>query len=409
MPEISKLRKNFPGLRSEWVLMDNAGGSQIAREVLDRIQDYLIHTNAQLGASYGVSQAATERVQEAHRILAGFIGTQDPAELVLGSSTSYLIRTLAGSIGRHFPKGGEIIVTNCDHEANIGAWRELEHKGFTIKTWKINPETWELDLEDLRSLLTEQTRLVAFTHTSNILGKINPVKEITQLVHDHGAWVCVDAVAYAPHRQILVKEWDVDFYVFSFYKTYGPHYALLYGKKEHLLSLPGNNHYFIGPEETAYKFQPGNVNYELSWGAAGIVDYFTKLQLELNSSSAPGDLKDAYRFISAQEQELAKPLIDFLQTKKSVRIIGPETADQIIRVPTLSFTVKNTDSQSIVLETDKHKIGIRYGDFYAARLIDDLGLRWQNGVVRISMVHYNSLEEVHKLISVLDPIIPSSI
>ena len=237
----------------------------------------MIHTNAQLGASYLTSDQATHRVKESHKILAGLINTPDPDELILGSSTSMLIRILAMNLGRYFPKGSEIIVTNCDHEANIGAWRELEAQGMIIKTWNINQETFELELEELKNLLTDKTRLVAFTHTSNILGRINPVKEITELVHTHGAWVCVDAVAYAPHRQIDVRDWDVDFYAFSFYKTFGPHYAMLYGKKEHLLKLPGNNHYFIGQEETAYKFQPGNVNYELSWGATGIVEYLKSL------------------------------------------------------------------------------------------------------------------------------------
>ncbi len=414
MLDLNYIRNQFPGLDTDWILMDNAGGSQIAQPVLDRINDYLKHSNAQLGASYYTSDLATSRVKEAHSILAGHINAANQGEIVLGSSTSQLIRTLALNIGKYFPRGSEIIVTNCDHEANIGAWRELENLGFIIKTWKVNPETWELELGELKNLLTDKTRLVAFTQASNILGKINPVKEITQLAHENGAWVCVDAVAYAPHRQIDVQDMNIDFYVFSLYKTFGPHYAMMYGKKEHLLALPGNNHYFIAQEETAYKFQPGNVNFELTWGATGLVEYFkgirdyhygTRTNTKNRTDTLVGPYDGVFDLIADHEQSLSNELISFLKTKKSVRIIGPETGDKLIRVPTISFVVEDRDSESVVLDTDKHKIGIRFGDFYAARLIDELGLRKQNGVVRVSMVHYNTIQELQKLIKILDGIL----
>ncbi len=405
MPDLNYIREQFPGLNTEWILMDNAGGSQIARPVVYRINDYLIHTNAQLGASYYTSDIATKRVAEAQKIMAGYVNAADPGEIVMGSSTSMLIRILATNMGTYLPKGSEIIVTNCDHEANIGAWRELEHQGFVIKTWEINQDTWDLELEDLKKLISDKTKLVAFTHASNILGKINPVKEITKFVHDHGAMVCVDAVAYAPHRQIDVQDLDVDFYAFSLYKAYGPHYALMYGKKEHLLKLPGNNHYFIGQAETAYKFQPGNVNYELSWGATGIVEYFKGLSEHHTNGVEPDYLGHSFKIIADHEEELSNILLDFLKTKKNVEIIGPESGDKSVRVPTISFVVEGRDSESIVLETDKHKIGIRFGDFYAARLIDDVGIRKQQGVVRVSMVHYNTKEELEILIKALNEIL----
>ena len=405
MPDLNYIREQFPGLNTEWILMDNAGGSQIARPVVYRINDYLIHTNAQLGASYYISDIATKRVAEAQKIMAGYVNAADPGEIVMGSSTSMLIRILAMNMAHHLPQGSEIIVTNCDHEANIGAWRELEHHGFVIKTWKINQDTWDLELEDLKKLISDKTKLVAFTHASNILGKINPVKEITKFVHNHGAMVCVDAVAYAPHRQIDVQDLDVDFYAFSLYKTFGPHYALMYGKKEHLLKLPGNNHYFIGQDETSYKFQPGNVNYELSWGATGLVEYFKGLSEHHTKGIEADYLGHSFKIIADHEEELSNILLDFLKTKKNVKIIGPENGDKSVRVPTISFVVEGRDSESIILETDKHKIGIRFGDFYAARLIDDVGIRKQQGVVRVSMVHYNTKEELQKLINALDDIL----
>ncbi len=393
MLDLNYIRSQFPGLETDWVLMDNAGGSQMAKPVLDKITEFLTTSHVQLGASYHTSDLATWRVEEAHRIMAKYINAKEPGEVIMGSATSLLVRILAMNVARHFPKGSEIIVTNCDHEANIGAWRELEQQGFVIKTWKINTETWTLDLDDLRTLLTDKTKLVAFTHTSNILGKINPVKEITQLVHEYGAWVCVDAVAYAPHRHIDVQDWDVDFYVFSMYKTYGPHYAMMYGKKEHLLALPGNNHFFIRQDETAYKFQPGNVNFEFAWGITGLPEYMQTLG------------KNPFDQIAEHEEILSNEVISFLKTKKTVRFIGPDTGDREIRVPTISFVVGQHDSESIVLETDKFKYGIRFGDFYAYRLIEDLGLLPQQGVIRVSMVHYNTLDEVKGLIQVLDQVI----
>jgi len=401
-------RSFFPGLNSPWIFMDNAGGSQIAGPVIDRIQEFYKTSNVQLGASYAPSVRATERVAQSQKQMASYINAADPGEIIMGSSTSLLLRILALNLGKYFSKGSEIVVTNCDHEANIGCWRELEKNGFIIKTWKLNPETFNLEISDLEKLITRQTRLVAFTHTSNILGTINPVKEITRLAHSRGALVCVDGVAYAPHRMIDVQDWDVDFYVFSFYKTFGPHYAMLYGKKAILLDLPGNNHYFIGKDESPYKFQPGNVNFEFAWGMTGLLDYYDALHRFHFPLTGPVEFKEKLSQISTliqqHEHQLSEKILGYFSTKKNVRIIGQISATDT-RVPTISFVVKNTDSESIVLKMDAWNIGIRFGDFYAKRLITDLGLEAHGGVVRISMVHYNSLEEVDKLILALEKIL----
>lgn len=401
-------RSFFPGLESPWILMDNAGGSQIALPVMDRMNEFFRTSFVQIGASYQTSNLATERVAESQLRMAEFINAADPSELIMGSSTSLLLRILAMNLGQYFPKGSEIIVTNCDHESNIGCWRELEKNGMILKTWKINKETFTLELSDLEHLLTRQTRLVAFTHTSNILGTINPVQEITHLVHRHGALVCVDGVAFAPHRVIDVTAWDVDFYVFSFYKTFGPHYAMMYGKKSILANLPGNNHYFIGKDQSPYKFQPGNVNFEYAWGMTGLTDYFDALYRFHFPEAAETDFRHRLNQISTliqqHENQLCGKILSFLATKPQVQIIG-QSATTDSRVPTISFVVNDTDSKSIVQKLDEHKIGIRFGDFYAKRLITDLGLESRNGVIRISMVHYNTIVEVEKLITALDKIL----
>lgn len=406
MLNLDYIRSQFPGLDTDWILFDNAGGSQILKPVVDRINEHFITSNVQLGGSYPHSMLAEERHSKAHRELTEWINASDPSELIMGSSTSLLVRMLADNYRRVWKPGDEVIVTNCDHEANIGAWRQLADYGIIIKEWRINQETFTLEKEDLSKLLTDKTRMVAFTAASNILGTLNPVKEFTTIIHNAGALVCVDAVAYAPHRMIDVKETDVDFFVFSFYKTYGPHYAMMYGKKRLLDMLPGNNHFFIN--DSPYRFQPGNYNFEFCYGMGAIPGYLLDLATrhEYKGDGTPIDrFRFIYSLIAEHEEALSERVLGFLNSKKGVKIIGSESFSRDRRVPTIAFTKENTDSQQITLKSDREKVAIRWGDFYARRLIDDLGLSRQNGVVRISMVHYNSLEEADRLVKVLDAIL----
>lgn len=404
--DLKLVRSFFPALDKDWIFMDNAGGTQTAVQVADRIQDYLLNTNVQLGASYDVSVQSGARVLEAQNKWKDYINANDISEVAFGSSTTMLLQSLSRSLSYQFQAGDEIIVTNCDHEANIGPWLKLQEKGVLIKSWNLNPATYKLDLDTLDKLMTPRTQLVAFTHTSNILGTINPVKEITSFVHERGAKVCVDGVAYAPHRQVDVQDLDVDFYVFSLYKVYGPHYALLYGKQQHFEEMTGINHFFI--DEVPYKIQPGNVNYELSYGLLGILDYFNKIYSSLGGPaglSYKNQLKQVFKEISRHEEELAEKLLAYLRSKKNVTILGESSASKNLRVPTISFLVDGWISSRVTQEVDKARIGIRYGDFYARRLIETMGLLERDGVVRVSLVHYNTLDEVDRLIKTLEEIL----
>lgn len=407
--QLDFVRQQFPSLSGDWTFFDNAGGSQTLKQVVERISEYLLTSDVQLGASYAVSQLAGDRVSKAALGMATLINAKSPLEVVMGSSTTLMIRILSLCISQTWTSGDEVIVTNCDHEANIGAWVDLEKRGIKIKVWKLNPETLQLHLEDLEALLSDRTRLVAFTHASNILGTINPVKEITQLVHSYGAKVCVDGVAYAPHRLIDVQDLDVDFYALSFYKVYGSHYALLYGKQEHLLAIPGFNHYFIGQTDIPYKFQLGNVNFELSYGMLGLCDYLSELaQIHYGKQTAVdlrGQMVQAFELMSIQEEEIGYRFLKYLTSKPNVRIIGQPQANRNLRVPTISFVVSSINSETITLKIDQYNIGIRFGDFYAKRLIESLGLEQQGGVVRVSMVHYNTLEEVDRLIEAFETVL----
>lgn len=406
---IDFVRQQFPSLAGDWTFFDNAGGSQTLKQVVGRISEYLLTSDVQLGASYGVSQLAGDRVAKAAQAMATLINAKSASEVVMGSSTTLLLRILSLCLSQTWNPGDEVIVTNCDHEANIGAWVDLEKQGIKIKVWRINPDTLKLHLEDLEPLLSDRTRLVAFTHASNILGTINRVKDITEVVHRHGAMVCIDGVGYAPHRLVDVQDLDVDFYVFSFYKVYGSHYALLYGKQEHLLAMPGINHYFIGQTDTPYKFQPGNVNFELSYGMLGLCDYLSELaQISYGEQTAPdlrSQMVQSFELMSTHEDVIGDRLLKYLTLQSKIRIIGQPQANRNSRVPTISFVIDGMNSETIPLQIDKHNIGIRFGDFYAKRLIEDLGLDKQGGVVRVSMVHYNTIEEVDRLIQALDTVL----
>lgn len=402
--DIDFVRKQFPALDRDFIFMDNAGGSQVLGKVIERISGYLVHHNVQLGASYKVSAEAGQKLKYTTSRIAELVNASKSEEVIVGSSTTMLLRILSLSIKGQWKKGDEVIVTDTDHEANVSPWMDLQKEGIEVKIWKVNHETLQLEIDDLKELLNDRTRLVAVTHASNVLGTINPIKEIAKIVHKAGALICVDGVAYAPHRRIDVKDLDVDFYTFSWYKTYGPHLALMYGKHELLLELDSLNHYFIGKENVPYKLQPGNFNFELTYSVLGIIEYYEDFFSHHFDAKAylnfPEKLSQAFNLIASHEEDLAGTLLDYLNSVPEIRIIGIPEPDQSRRVPTISFVHEKLKSDEIVEQVDDHRIGIRFGDFYAKKLINTLGLDKKNGVVRVSLVHYNSKEEVNKLIDV---------
>jgi cysteine desulfurase family protein (TIGR01976 family) len=394
--DLAAIRREFPALDGSAVYLDNAGGSQVLRRVADRVREYLLTSSVQLGASYPQSQLAGERVLAARRAVAELINAAHDDEVVMGGATTLLMFLLIQALAPGIGPGDEIIVTQSDHEANIGAWMRLRQAGAAVKVWNVNPDSLELELGDLQRLLSPRVRWVAVTWASNILGTINPVPDIARLVHAAGARLCVD-----------VQAGGADVVVFSFYKVFGPHYAVLWGRRELLLSLPSLNHYFIGPEVIPYKLQPGNVNYELSYGCIGIHEYLRDTGTALGAAgSARQRMQAAFDAFARHEDELAERLLTWLRGKRAVRIIGHATARDARRVPTISFVVADTPSESIVRHVDAHGIGIRFGDFYARRLIEALGLQAQGGVIRASIAHYNTADEIDRLIQHLDEVIP---
>ena len=401
--DLARIRSEFPALAADTVFLDNAGGSQVLGRVADRIQHYLLHDNVQLGASYPASQRAGDRVLVARRSIAELVNAVHDDEIVMGPSTTALIGTLVEALRPGMRTGDEVVVTETDHEANIGAWARLAQTGVVIRIWRVDVAQLGLAVEDLDALIGPRTKWIAMTQASNILGSVNPVAEVARRAHAVGARLCVDAVAYAPHRLLNMQECGADAVVFSFYKVFGPHYAVLWAKRDLLLSLPSLNHFFIGQDALPYKLQLGNVNYELSWGCAGIADYLRDVGTELG---ALGDnrsrMQAAFEAFARHEDALAEQVLTWLRDRRGVRIIGLPSVTTGERVPTISFVVEGLKSESVVSCADAHGIGIRFGDFYARRLIEALGLQKYGGVVRISIAHYNTSDEIRRLLVALD-------
>ena len=401
--DIDYVRRQFPALADGYGYLDNAGGSAVLKPVAERISHYLLNHAVQLGASYAPSVQAGEKVLEARASVAQLINARHSEECVMAGSTTLLLQLLARAIAPSIGVGDEIIVTHSDHEANIGPWQRLcEERGATLRVWSVDPSSLELELHDLQALLGPRTRYVAMTHASNILGSVNPVAQVAERVHACGAKLVVDAVAYAPHRLVDVQASGADYYVFSFYKVFGPHFAVLWGKRELLLELPSLNHFFIGQDVLPYKLQPGNVNYELSYGCIGISDYLLDIGRRLGGEGSERQIMQAaFDAFEVQENVLAEILLGYLREADGVRIIGKPRVTAGDRVPTISFVVEGVQSEAIVRRVDAARLGIRFGDFYARHLIEALGLAPQGGVVRVSIAHYNTVDEMTRLVECL--------
>ncbi|PSR74014.1 hypothetical protein PHLCEN_2v10198 [Hermanssonia centrifuga] len=347
--DVLAARDQFPSLKTNYIFADNAGGSQCLSAVVSRISDYLLYTNVQLGADYSVSVTSTQRVADGIKAVRELFNAESVDEIAMGSSSTMLAENLGRAIEGDILDGEEIIVTG-EHEANAGPWKKLAaRRGLTVKYWHATPSSShpdntyavKLELFSLLPLISSKTRLVAFTGCSNILGTVLPVKEITAAVRakakELGARkleVSIDCVAYAPHRRIDVRDWDVDYCFFSVYKVYGPHIGALYARAACIQSSLGSlAHHFLRVQSKSYKLQPGGPGYELVYGCTAIPEY-------LRSLSPSGSLVGAFDVIAKHEQSLIKPLLEYLKSKESrgVRIVGEEDVGPN-RVPTISFVV----------------------------------------------------------------------
>lgn len=406
--DLELLRGRFPALQdSDEVLLDNAGGSQVPLEVIEEVGRYMREDYVQLGADYTRSRRATAIVERAHGVARALVNAGDRGEVILGMSTSSLCATLADA-HRRSARGAEerptVIVAEGGHEANIGPWVRLAEEGWEVRMWAAR-EDGSTHLEDLEALLDGSVRLVAMHHVSNLLGTVEDVAGAARLAHEHGARIVADGVAFAPHRAVDVQALGVDWYVFSTYKVYGPHLAVLYGSHEALAELEGPNHYFVPGDEVPYKWELGGVPHEGAAALVGTGRYLARVAgVQPEEELSRQTVEAAFGRMAELELPLQERLLSWLTERDDLRIIGLPGSG-LERVPTVSFVHDTLDSGDIARAANTEGLCIRYGHFYAHRLAERLGLDPADGVVRTSMVHYNTPGEIEQLLAALGRIL----
>lgn len=405
--DVDYCRAHFPALVGEWIYLDNAGGSFVPNSVITRMTDFLKTSKNQPYPHFQGGRLSHDRIEEAYRGMARLINA-DRDEIVIGASTTANIFMLAQALRPMFKSGDSIVVTEQDHESNNGAWRKLKEFGVDVIEWKIDRNTGMLDLADLRRLVTVGPKLVCFTHVSNVIGAINPIAEVTAIAHEAGARVVVDGVAYAGHALVDVKAWDVDFYLFSLYKVYGPHLGALYGKREAIEQAQNQNHFFYENAIPA-KLHPAGDQYEAVAAAAGTVDYFNAVYAHHFEDNEPDLHVRAGRIFGlfgAQEDVLARRIVDFLVSRSDIYVIGPQTGDRNARMPTIAFSVEGWSAKAFAKALAKRNFAIAYGNFYSRRCLAALGVSdMESGVARISLLHYNTSSEIDALIAAIESVL----
>ncbi|MDC3178561.1 aminotransferase class V-fold PLP-dependent enzyme [Pelagibacteraceae bacterium] len=405
--DIDYVRSQFPAFKDpiskDWSFFENAGGSYVPQNVINKLTEFMTSTKVQPYAEYPMSKIAGENMDKATSLFASMINAQKN-EILIGGSTSINLYVLSNALKKYITPGDEIIVTNQDHEANISPWRRLKNNGANIVEWKFNLENHELEISELENLISAKTKIIAVTHCSNIVGSINNLRKICKLAHKQNIIVIGDGVSYAPHGLPDVKELDIDFYTFSLYKTYGPHLALLYGKEEILKDLPNQNHEFLNGEYP-YTINPGGPNHEELVSLIGIYEYFNNLynhHFNEKNMSILNKIKKINNLISNHEENLANPILKYLKSRKDLILIGKDNVQDKDRAPTISFVSKTRTSKKISDILVKNNIATRNDNFYAWRCLKALGIDTNDGVVRISLTHYNKISEINYLIKILD-------
>ncbi|MEJ8568697.1 aminotransferase class V-fold PLP-dependent enzyme [Elongatibacter sediminis] len=401
------VRAGFPAFSEDslanFAHFENAGGSYACAPVIDRLNRYYRQTKVQPYYAFAPSRTAGEEMDAARQRLAAWMNV-DSDEVHFGPSTTQNVYVLAQALRRHFRAGDEIVVTNQDHEANIGAWRCLEDEGFVVREWSVDPQTGELDLAGLEAVLTDRTRAVAFTHCSNLVATINPARDWVRRIQQAGAMAIVDGVSYAPHGLPDLRALGADVYLFSLYKVYGPHLGVMYLAGDLNAELPNQGHFFNAKNPTA-RFTPAGPDHAQIAAVNGVIDYFEALYRHHGGESAePAEQAiDIRNRLRAREIERVQPLLDYVASHERIRLIG--RADARERAPTVSFTVEGMPSSWLGQALADRGLGVGVGDFYAYRLVEALGIDPKDGAVRASLVHYTSEDEVSRLISALDELV----
>jgi cysteine desulfurase family protein (TIGR01976 family) len=407
MLDVAWARSQFPSLAMQVngqraAFLDGPAGTQVPAQVIAAIQNYLTNSNANHGGAFLTSRRSDEMIANTRAAMADFFHCH-ACEIVFGQNMTTLTFALSRAIGRELQSGDEILLTTLDHDANFSPWKVLEEKGVVIRVADIREEDCTLDLADLKRKLSDRTRLVALGYASNAVGTVNPVGEITRLAHAAGAMTFIDAVHFAPHGLIDVRELDCDFLVCSPYKFFGPHMGTLYGKREHLERFQP---YKVRPsaDQIPERWETGTQVHELIAGIGAAVEYIAGVGRHSDPAAQTRReaLAAAYRTTVAYERRLVTRLIEGLQSIPGVRIYGitdPKRFEE--RCSTLSLRIGDHPPTTVAKFLAERGIFTWDGNYYALNLTERLQLEQRGGMLRIGLVHYNTLEEVERLLSAL--------
>jgi cysteine desulfurase family protein (TIGR01976 family) len=399
---IERVRSQFPALDSPAVFLDNPAGTQVPRPVIDAVSAAMIAAASNTGGYFQASVEADGIVEGAHNSMAELLGGGSGREIVIGQSMTMLTFQISRSLGREWSAGDEIIVTRMDHEGNVSPWLKLaEERGLTVRWLPVNRDTWRIELEDLRPLLSDKTRLLALNYASNMTGSINPVAELTALAKDAGALVYVDAVQFAPHRLVDVAALGCDYLACSSYKFFGPHLGILWGR-ERLLSNLYPYAVRCGSQEPPGRHEIGTSQTELFAGLAAAVDYWVWLGEQTGASGTRRQkIARAYQAAEDYENSLTQRLIQGVLAIPEVQIRGLSKPGSLKdRVPTVSINHPRHRPSALAQALAREGINVWSGHNYAFELSKFLGLD-EEGVLRIGLAHYNTAAEVDRIVQSL--------
>lgn len=409
--DIAWVRGQFPALSQTVkgepaVFLDGPGGTQVPKRVIDAISSYLKQSNANTGGAYPTSRLTDAMIAEARAAIADFLRCEAD-EIVFGPNMTSLTFALSRSIGRQLGSGDEIVVTHLDHDANVSPWRALEERRTTTRFVAINEADCTLDMVDMARKITGHTRLIAAGYASNAVGTINNVNQIVQLAHAAGAMAFIDAVHYAPHGPIDVRELDCDFLVCSTYKFFGPHMGVLYGKREHLKRL---HPYKVRANTDAIpnRWEWGTLNHECIAGITACIEYLADLGRHVDPGvmGRRAALLAAYKAIQCYERGLAERMIRGLLEIPGLKLYGISDPKRLAqRVPTVAVRIPGRTPLELATKLGERGVFTWDGNYYALNLSERLDVENSGGFLRIGLVHYNTAQEVDRLVAALRQIV----
>jgi cysteine desulfurase family protein (TIGR01976 family) len=417
--DLDQIRSQFPALQRPAVFLDNPGGTQIARQSLERMQAYLQENNANHGGAFATSRASDATIDQARQAMAEFLNAPRPETIVFGPNMTSLTFNISRSLARGWKPGDEVVVTRLDHDANITPWvMAANDHGCRVRWVDFHVQDGSLDLDDLQKALESRPRLLAVGYASNALGTINPLSKIISMAHAAGALVYVDAVQYAPHGPIDVQTLGCDFLVCSAYKFFGPHVGVLYGKYELLDEMIA---YRVrpAPADPPGKFETGTGNFEGYAGVLGALEYFEWLGKTFGAdyeerygadySGRRLRFKQAMATIRSYETSLSRAVLEHLAATHGVQVYGPKDTQKLEeRVPTVSFNLKGWQPRRVAEKLAEAGFYVWDGNYYALAITERLGLEENGGMVRVGPVHYNTVEEIKRFGNALGKIAASA-